>query len=124
MKKIFSVFSSAVIYAFLFSSCGVVYETSESAGTAETTEYTTEDLNNLKDFILTNETPDLSDRDYDLNNDDRWDSFDVSLMRKKLSESMTGNNNDILVTYFSCTGTTETVAEYIADYLYADTYQI
>lgn len=122
MKKIISVFVSAFMYTFVTASCGMIYEPSAQTDNTTTT-YTTEDLNNLQDFILTKETTGLEDKNYDLNNDNRWDSFDVSLMRKELSD-MPENNTDILVTYFSCTGTTETIAGYMADYLNADTYEI
>ena len=37
---------------------------------------------------------------------------------------MTANDMDILVTYFSCTGNTEKIAEYTASYLNADIYEI
>lgn len=36
----------------------------------------------------------------------------------------TGNGTNILVAYFSCTGTTKPLAEYAAAYLYADLYEI
>ena len=124
MKRIVSVFASVVLCALTFVSCGMIYESSETAKNAETVEYTTEDLNNLQDFILARETTNLNDKDYDLNNDDIWDSFDVCLMRDKVSSDMQENNPDILVTYFSCTNTTETIAEYMADYLSADIYEI
>ncbi|MDE6034977.1 MAG: aldo/keto reductase [Ruminococcus sp.] len=89
MKKIISVFVSAIMYAFVTASCGMIYE--PSAQTDSTTTYTTEDLNNLQDFILTKETSGLEDKDYDLNGDNRWDSFDVGLMRKELSDIPTKN---------------------------------
>lgn len=121
MKKIF--FAPVVLCAFTLVSCGMIYESSEPAKNAGTVEYTTDDLNNLRDFILSEETTNLNDKDYDLNNDDRWDSFDVCLMRDKVSADIQ-ENPDILVTYFSCTNTTKTIAEYMADYLSADIYEI
>ena len=39
-------------------------------------------------------------------------------------KNMTANDMDILVTYFSCTGNTEKIAEYTASYLNADIYEI
>lgn len=51
--------------------------------------YTTEDLQNLQDFILAKETSDSSCKDYDLNGDDRWDVFDLCMMRKELAGNMT-----------------------------------
>ena len=45
--------------------------------------FTKKDIQNLQDFLLTKETPDLSDKDYDLNNDNRWDVFDLCLMKRE-----------------------------------------
>lgn len=44
--------------------------------------YTLEDVRNLQDFLIARETPDLSDKNYDLNGDDRWDVFDLCLMKR------------------------------------------
>ena len=68
---------------------------------AETSDskYTVEDLRNLQDFLLVRETPDLSGKDYDLNNDDRWDVFDLCLMRRELLGSMV--NDDIPIVYMT-----------------------
>lgn len=46
--------------------------------------YTIDDAKNLQDFLLAKETPDLSDKDYDLNGDGRWDVFDLCLMKREL----------------------------------------
>lgn len=45
--------------------------------------YNIDDLKNLQDFLLARETPDLRGKDYDLNGDDRWDVFDLCLMKRK-----------------------------------------
>lgn len=56
-----------------------------TASAAESgSDYTVEDLRNLSDFLLARETPDLSGKDYDLNGDNRWDVFDLCLMRREL----------------------------------------
>lgn len=71
-----------------------------SAASAESkSKYTVEDLRNLQDFLLVRETPDLSGKDYDLNNDDRWDVFDLCLMRRELLGSMV--NDDIPIVYMT-----------------------
>lgn len=44
--------------------------------------YTIDDLRNLQNFLLSKDTPDLSGKDYDLNDDDRWDVFDLCLMKR------------------------------------------
>ena len=68
-----------------------------SAASAESkSKYTVEDLRNLQDFLLVRETPDLSGKDYDLNNDDRWDVFDLCLMRRELLGSMVNDNIPIV----------------------------
>lgn len=43
-----------------------------------------DDLKNLQNFLLSEETSDLTGKDYDLNDDDRWDVFDLCLMKKEL----------------------------------------
>lgn len=120
MKKILSVFTSAVM---ILCGCSTVKvnagsETTEQNSITET--YSADDLTALQDFILAKESSDCN-KNYDLNGDDRLDVFDVCLMRDKISPD---NSSDILVTYFSCTGNTETIAKYMADYLNADTYEI
>lgn len=49
--------------------------------------HTSKDLTNMQDFLLGKETDDLSGVDYDLNNDGRWDVFDLCLMRKEISNN-------------------------------------
>ncbi len=71
-----------------------------SAAAAESnSKYTVEDLRNLQDFLLVRETPDLSGKDYDLNNDDRWDVFDLCLMRRELLGDMV--SDDLPIVYMT-----------------------
>lgn len=65
----------------------------------EKTSYTIEDLRNLQDFLLARETPDLRGKDYDLNDDDRWDVFDLCLMKQQYAKSQ--NTGKTLVVYYS-----------------------
>lgn len=84
-----------------------------AAAVEKGSEYTVTDLRNLQDFLLVRETPDLSGKDYDLNNDDRWDVFDLCLMRRELlrNNEVGGNNMNI-----PQTGYTEAVpAEYMSE---------
>ncbi|MCM1270492.1 MAG: hypothetical protein NC247_07725 [Ruminococcus flavefaciens] len=70
-----------------------------SAEAAESeSQYTIEDIRNLQDFLLARETSDLSSKDYDLNDDDRWDVFDLCLMKRHYLKN---HKNKVLVAYFS-----------------------
>lgn len=89
---------------------------------SENSRYTIEDIRNLQDFLLTKETPDLSGKDYDLNDDGIWDAFDLVLMRQQVAPP--GNNKKTLVAYYSASGTTERIADYIAEEMDADVFVI
>ena len=65
----------------------------------EKANYTTQDLKNLQDFLLARETSDLKGKEYDLNNDGRWDVFDLCMMRQECLKSM--NQGKTLVVYYS-----------------------
>jgi len=130
MKKILSVFTAVVM---VLCGCSTVRTTAGldskeqsnimkiSAQNTET--YTIDDLVALQDFILCRRTTG-NGKDFDLNHNNVWDVFDLCLMKQKVIQNQTKDTSDILVTYFSCTGTTETIAEYTADYLNADIYEI
>ncbi|MDE6834069.1 MAG: hypothetical protein K2J39_07505 [Ruminococcus sp.] len=99
MKKlsyyILSVFVAVVFFVSAIAFPESVKYTVDSAEATETTSYTAEDIRSLQKFLLSKETPDLSGKDYDLNNDDIWDIFDLCLMKKFSSES------NILIAYFT-----------------------
>lgn len=61
--------------------------------------YTIEDIKNLQDFLVVRETPDLSGKDYDLNDDGRWNVFDLCLMKQQYVKSQ--NTGKTLVVYYS-----------------------
>ena len=73
--------------------------------------YTLQDIRNLQDFLLTRPTEeDLAGKPYDLNGDDRWDVFDLCLMKRAYikdhremdavsSATITNAQKDILETY-------------------------
>lgn len=123
MKKIVSIFTAVVLCAFTFVSIGGIQKTWKPVEAAVTTRYTVEDLRNLQDFLLARETPDLSDKDYDLNDDDRWDAFDLCLMKRQYLEHPSADN-DTLVVYFSRTNNTEKIAEYLIELGNTDSYEI
>lgn len=60
-----------------------------------------------------------------MNGDDRWDVFDFCLMKREiLNQTNTKNGSDTIVIYFSRTGNTEKIAEYLIDITQADSYVI
>lgn len=91
---------------------------------ADDTNYTISDVTNLQDFLLAKETPDLSEKNYDLNGDGIWDTFDLCLMKQAYTKQTTEGEQNTLVAYFSATGNTKKIAEYIVAYTGADSYDI
>ena len=91
---------------------------------ADDTNYTISDATNLQYFLLAKETPDLSEKNYDLNGDGIWDTFDLCLMKQAYTKQTTEGEQNTLVAYFSATGNTKKIAEYIAAYTGADSYDI
>ncbi len=91
---------------------------------ANDTNYTISDVTNLQDFLLAKETPDLSEKNYDLNGDGIWDTFDFCLMKQAYTKQTIEGERNTLVAYFSATGNTKKIAEYIAAYTGADSYDI
>ena len=91
---------------------------------ANDTNYTISDGTNLQDFLLAKETPDLSEKNYDLNGDGIWDTFDLCLMKQAYTKQTTEGEQNTLVAYFSATGNTKKIAEYIVAYTGADSYGI
>lgn len=91
---------------------------------ANDTNYTISDVTNLQDFLLAKETPDLSEKNYDLNGDGIWDTFDLCLMKQAYTKQMTEGEQNTLVAYFSATGNTKKIAEYVVAYTGADSYDI
>ncbi len=99
MKKIMSIFTIAVLAVSAFTFPKLIQNPADLAEAAETKKYTIEDIRNLQDFLLARETPDLSGKDYDLNDDDRWDVFDLCLMKRQYIKQQ--NQNKTLIAYFS-----------------------
>ena len=91
---------------------------------ANDTNYTISDVTNLQDFLLAKETPDLSEKNYDLNGDGIWDTFDLCLMKQAYTKQTIEGERNTLVAYFSATGNTKKIAEYIVAYTGADSYDI
>jgi flavodoxin len=96
-----------------------------SAATSKAT-YTIQDIINLQDFLLGRPVEEnLSGKPYDLSEDGRWDVFDLCLMKRAVFQEVKPEpDSDTLVIYFSRTGNTEKIAEYLIDITNADSYVI
>ncbi|MBQ2347401.1 MAG: hypothetical protein II388_03385 [Clostridia bacterium] len=130
MNKLISILASTVIaVSAMMTTSGTIKTSADadafSAATEKTT-YTIQDVRNLQGFILAKPVEeDLTGKSYDLNGDDRWDVYDLCLMRREvLKNPNTAYDNDTLVIYFSRTGNTEKIAEYLIDITNADSYVI
>ena len=119
MRKI-ALLLSVVFWGKITAMSGAV-----STATAESdVVYTIEDVRNLQDFLLCRPTEEnLSGKPYDLNGDGKWNIFDLCLMKREVLQQMK-NQNDTLVVYFSRTGNTEKIAEYLIELSEADSYAI
>ena len=130
MNKLISILASTVIaVSAMMTTSGTIKTSADadafSAATEKTT-YTIQDVRNLQGFILAEPVEeDLTGKPYDLHGDDRWDVYDLCLMRREvLKNPNTAYDNDTLVIYFSRTGNTEKIAEYLIDITNADSYVI
>lgn len=122
MKKLISFFVSGIVAVTVAMTGGIVTDADETV--TQSVSYTIQDVKNLQDFLLCRPTEEnLSGKPYDLNGDDRWDVFDLCLMKREVLKQME-NQNDTLVVYFSRTGNTEKIAEYLIDITHADSYVI
>ena len=130
MKKLVSLFASAVIaVSAMMITSGTIKSSADVDGVSSVTEkatYTIQDVRNLQDFLLTRPSEeDLTDKTYDLNGDGCWDVFDLSLMKREVLKDMNAEtDHDTLVIYFSRTGNTEKIAEYLIELTDADSYVI
>ena len=130
MNKLISILASTVIaVSAMMTTSGTIKTSADADAVSASTEkiaYTIQDVRNLQDFILVKPAEeDLTGKPYDLNGDDRWDVYDLCLMRREvLKNPNTAYDNDTLVIYFSRTGNTEKIAEYLIDITNADSYVI
>ena len=126
MKHLLAICSSALIaLSVCFSgSTSTKVETAEIS--FDSYQYTIQDVCNLQDFLLTRPTKEnLTGKPYDMNSDDHWDIFDLCLMKREVLKDMyTEAESDTLVVYFSRTGNTEKIAEYLIELTDADSYVI
>ena len=138
MKKSILLLTNIAVVAF--ASCGTLAEKNNEVSAVSFSEtniaadgsecsaynYTMQDVRNLQDYLLSRpDEESLTGKPYDMNNDNCWDAFDLCLMRHKVQEDMnSGADNDTLVVYFSRTGNTEKIAEYLIELTHADSYII
>ena len=86
-------------------------------------EFTIQDVRMLRDYLLNVPADiDLSNKPYDLNGDKEWNAVDLTLMKQMLIEPAA--ENDTLVIYFSRTGNTEKISQYLVELTGADSYVI
>lgn len=130
MKKLVSFLASAVIaVSAMMITSRTIKSSADTDAVSSATEkaaYTLQDVRNLQDYLLAKPTEEeLTDKTYDLNGDGCWDVFDLSLMKREVFKDMnTETGNDTLVIYFSRTGNTEKIAEYLIEFSDADSYVI
>lgn len=142
MKKLLLLLTSIAVLGL--TSCGTINETADnqvqtpikttvlSASAAEENtdaisetdyEYTIQDARLLRDYLLKIPADiDLRNKPYDMNGDKKWNAVDLTLMKQILIESVP--ENDTLVIYFSRTGNTEKIAQYLVEFTDADSYVI
>lgn len=121
LKKMISLMLCGIVAAtaFMFGSM-----TTGADETAESVTYTVQDIRNLQDFLLVRPTKEnLAEKPYDLNHDGIWNVFDLCLMKRACLNQQKDTSNTLVV-YFSRTGNTEKIADYIIDLTDADSYII
>ena len=142
MKKIVSSILTAVSFFMIIAGCGNRVEENSSIASDSPLmvtqmssidilspsdsdyQYTIQDVCNLQDFLLGRPCEEnLDGKTYDLNNDNLWDTFDLCLMRSKISDNEY-ESDDTLIVYFSRTGNTEKIADYLLEITGADSYVI
>ena len=117
MKRFTSVLVSALM---LFGISGAF---TVQADPADAPAFTADDVRNLQDY-LTTVPADLSlkDKPYDFSGDKCWTAADLTLMKRGLLPE--APQNDTIVVYFSRTGNTEKIAEYLIELTGAGSYEI
>ena len=96
-----------------------------SAATADT-RFSAEDGALLQSYLLGRPVEtDLSGKNYDLNGNGRWDVFDLCLLKEQIeAQPAEEPQSDMIVVYFSRTGNTEKIANYLLEITGADSYVI
>ena len=120
MNKIISAAAALTLFACAavpLKGCAVFAET-------DAVTYTAEDVRSLHGFLMGEPTDtDLSEKPYDLNGDRQWDARDLCLMKRQLLQDA-APQSDTLIVYFSRTGNTQKIAQYLIELTGADSYVI
>lgn len=101
MKKVSMITVTALLISSLALPSGTRNYTTDSVKAVSDATYTIQDIVNLQNFLLCNETSDLTGKDYDINGDNRWDVFDFCLMKQKYLQHNNQNTEKTLIAYFS-----------------------
>ena len=130
MKKLLSAFVSVLMLMSLScagetSADDQAEEELVSAATADT-RFSAEDGALLQSYLLGRPVEtDLSGKNYDLNGNGRWDVFDLCLLKEQIeAQPAEEPQSDTIVVYFSRTGNTEKIADYLLEITGADSYVI
>lgn len=130
MKKLLSAFVSVLMLMSLScagetSAENQAEEDLVSAATADT-RFSAEDGALLQSYLLGRPVEtDLSGKNYDLNGNGRWDVFDLCLLKEQIEPQPAEDpQSDTIVVYFSRTGNTEKIANYLLEITGADSYVI
>lgn len=130
MKKLLSAFVSVLMLMSLScagetSADDQAEEELVSAATADT-RFSAEDGALLQSYLLGRPVEtDLSGKNYDLNGNGRWDVFDLCLLKEQIeAQPAEEPQSDTIVVYFSRTGNTEKIANYLLEITGADSYVI
>lgn len=130
MKKLLSAFVSVLMLMSLScagetSADDQAEEDLVSAATADT-RFSDEDGALLQSYLLGRPVEtDLSGKNYDLNGNGRWDVFDLCLLKEQIkAQPAEEPQSDTIVVYFSRTGNTEKIANYLLEITGADSYVI
>ena len=125
IKRLLSSFTVMLLFVFSLGFYVPEFQMKVSADVKTSKDYTIADAVLLQKFLLNvpMET-DLSGKDYDFDNDGTWNVFDLCLLKRYLVDGQNRTDSDILTVYFSCTNTTEKIANYIQLETNSDIYEI
>lgn len=98
MKKCFFALTALFLTIFLLSNSIFPWRNNPSANAETNIQYSLEDIKNLQNFILAEETPDLSNKNYDLDGNGVWNVFDLCLMKRQFAQCCQSDTFKIKVT--------------------------